>query len=71
MSNIYLGYYPNLSYFGPKLKFDHSHTAITRHKSNYHEPERSNPDRFFTSTADGRLAVNDDSTILTVGFGRR
>ncbi|KAF8815593.1 cytochrome P450 [Phlegmacium glaucopus] len=41
--------------------------AMTRDESKYHEPDRFNPDRFFTP--DGRL--NDDSTILTFGFGRR
>ncbi|KAF7346363.1 Cytochrome p450 [Mycena sanguinolenta] len=41
--------------------------AMTRDESIYLEPERFNPDRFFT--VDGRL--NDDDTILTFGFGRR
>ncbi|KAJ6508743.1 cytochrome P450 [Mycena sanguinolenta] len=41
--------------------------AMTRDESIYSEPERFNPDRFFT--ADGKL--NDDNTILTFGFGRR
>ncbi|KAJ6559149.1 cytochrome P450 [Mycena vulgaris] len=41
--------------------------AMTRDESIYPEPERFNPDRFFT--ADGRL--NDDDTVLAFGFGRR
>ncbi|KAF7346383.1 O-methylsterigmatocystin oxidoreductase [Mycena sanguinolenta] len=38
--------------------------AMTRDESIYSEPERFNPDRFFTP--DGEL--NDDNTILTFGF---
>ncbi|KAF7346397.1 O-methylsterigmatocystin oxidoreductase [Mycena sanguinolenta] len=41
--------------------------AMTRDESIYFEPERFNPDRFFT--ADGKL--NNDDTILAFGFGRR
>ncbi|KAF7346379.1 O-methylsterigmatocystin oxidoreductase [Mycena sanguinolenta] len=41
--------------------------AMTRDESIYLEPERFNPDRFFTE--DGKL--NDDDIILTFGFGRR
>ncbi|KAJ7032490.1 cytochrome P450 [Mycena alexandri] len=41
--------------------------AMTRDESIYPEPDRFNPDRFFT--AEGGL--NDDDTILTFGFGRR
>ncbi|KAJ6559091.1 cytochrome P450, partial [Mycena vulgaris] len=41
--------------------------AMTRDESIYPEPERFNPDRFFTM--DGRL--NDDDTVLAFGFGRR
>ncbi|KAF7364916.1 O-methylsterigmatocystin oxidoreductase [Mycena venus] len=41
--------------------------AMTRDESIYPEPDRFNPDRFFT--ADGTL--NDDDTVLTFGFGRR
>ncbi|KAF7365163.1 Cytochrome p450 [Mycena venus] len=41
--------------------------AMTRDESFYPEPERFNPDRFFT--ADGRL--DNDDTVLTFGFGRR
>ncbi|KAJ7259513.1 cytochrome P450 [Mycena haematopus] len=41
--------------------------AMTRDESIYPEPERFNPDRFFT--ADGRL--NDDDAVFTFGFGRR
>ncbi|KAF7357541.1 O-methylsterigmatocystin oxidoreductase [Mycena sanguinolenta] len=41
--------------------------AMTRDESIYHEPDRFNPDRFFT--ADGKL--NEDATILAFGFGRR
>ncbi|KAF7374526.1 O-methylsterigmatocystin oxidoreductase [Mycena sanguinolenta] len=41
--------------------------AMTRDKSIYPEPERFNPDRFFT--ADGKL--NDEDTVLAFGFGRR
>ncbi|KAF7374534.1 O-methylsterigmatocystin oxidoreductase [Mycena sanguinolenta] len=41
--------------------------AMTRDESIYSEPERFNPERFFT--ADGKL--NDDDTVLTFGFGRR
>jgi len=41
--------------------------AMTRNESIYPEPERFNPDRFFT--ADGKL--NDDDTVLAFGFGRR
>ncbi|KAJ6508849.1 cytochrome P450 [Mycena sanguinolenta] len=41
--------------------------AMTRNESIYPEPERFNPDRFFT--VDGKL--NDDDTILAFGFGRR
>ncbi|KAF7374571.1 O-methylsterigmatocystin oxidoreductase [Mycena sanguinolenta] len=41
--------------------------AMTRDESIYPEPERFNPDRFFT--ADGKL--NNDETVLTFGFGRR
>ncbi|KAF7324281.1 O-methylsterigmatocystin oxidoreductase [Mycena sanguinolenta] len=39
--------------------------AMTRDKSIYHEPDRFNPDRFFTE--DGKL--NDDDTILAFGCG--
>ncbi|KAF7374540.1 O-methylsterigmatocystin oxidoreductase [Mycena sanguinolenta] len=41
--------------------------AMTRDESIYPEPERFNPDRFFT--VDGKL--NDDNTVLAFGFGRR
>ncbi|KAJ7837671.1 cytochrome P450 [Mycena olivaceomarginata] len=41
--------------------------AMTRDESIYSEPNRFNPDRFFT--ADGKL--NDDDTVLAFGFGRR
>ncbi|KAF7357546.1 O-methylsterigmatocystin oxidoreductase [Mycena sanguinolenta] len=41
--------------------------AMTRDESIYHEPDRFNPDRFFT--VDGKL--NEDATILAFGFGRR
>ncbi|KAF7357531.1 Cytochrome p450 [Mycena sanguinolenta] len=41
--------------------------AMTRDESIYYEPDRFNPDRFFT--ADGQL--NEDATILTFGFGQR
>ncbi|KAF7357518.1 O-methylsterigmatocystin oxidoreductase [Mycena sanguinolenta] len=41
--------------------------AMTRDESIYHEPDRFNPDRFFT--ADGQL--KEDATILAFGFGRR
>ncbi|KAF7364917.1 O-methylsterigmatocystin oxidoreductase [Mycena venus] len=41
--------------------------AMTRDESIYPEPDRFNPDRFFT--ADGTL--NDDDTVLAFGFGRR
>ncbi|KAJ6466213.1 cytochrome P450 [Mycena sanguinolenta] len=41
--------------------------AMTHDGSIYHEPDRFNPDRFFT--ADGKL--NEDDTILTFGFGQR
>ncbi|KAJ7688801.1 cytochrome P450 [Mycena olivaceomarginata] len=41
--------------------------AMTRDESIYSEPDRFNPDRFFT--ADGKL--NSDDTVLSFGFGRR
>ncbi|KAF7357538.1 O-methylsterigmatocystin oxidoreductase [Mycena sanguinolenta] len=41
--------------------------AMTRDETIYHEPDRFNPDRFFT--ADGQL--NEDATVLAFGFGRR
>ncbi|KAF7357560.1 O-methylsterigmatocystin oxidoreductase [Mycena sanguinolenta] len=41
--------------------------AMTRDESIFHEPDRFNPDRFFT--ADGQLDEGD--TILAFGFGRR
>ncbi|KAF7357539.1 O-methylsterigmatocystin oxidoreductase [Mycena sanguinolenta] len=41
--------------------------AMTRDETIYHEPDRFNPNRFFT--ADGKL--NKDATILTFGFGPR
>ncbi|KAK7048352.1 O-methylsterigmatocystin oxidoreductase [Favolaschia claudopus] len=41
--------------------------AMTRDESVYSDPERFNPDRFFTP--DGKL--NDDDTVLSFGFGRR
>ncbi|KAF7346306.1 O-methylsterigmatocystin oxidoreductase [Mycena sanguinolenta] len=41
--------------------------AMTRDESVYPEPDRFNPDRFFT--ADGRL--KEDDTILAFGFGKR
>ncbi|KAF7346377.1 O-methylsterigmatocystin oxidoreductase [Mycena sanguinolenta] len=56
------------SYFIPKGATVLSNIwAMTRDESIYSEPERFNPDRFFTP--DGKL--NDDNTILTFGFGRR
>ncbi|KAJ7928115.1 cytochrome P450 [Mycena leptocephala] len=41
--------------------------AMTRNESIYPEPERFNPERFFT--VDGKL--NDDDMVLAFGFGRR
>ncbi|KAF7374578.1 O-methylsterigmatocystin oxidoreductase [Mycena sanguinolenta] len=41
--------------------------AMTRDESIYPEPERFNPDRFFTM--DGKL--KDEDTVLAFGFGRR
>ncbi|KAF7365142.1 O-methylsterigmatocystin oxidoreductase [Mycena venus] len=41
--------------------------AMTRDESFYPEPERFNPDRFFT--VDGKL--NNDDIVLAFGFGRR
>ncbi|KAF7357537.1 O-methylsterigmatocystin oxidoreductase [Mycena sanguinolenta] len=41
--------------------------AMTRNESIYHEPDRFDPGRFFTT--DGQL--NEDDTVLTFGFGRR
>ncbi|KAJ7259499.1 cytochrome P450 [Mycena haematopus] len=62
--DIYNGYFiPNGNFCLPNL----IHTAMTRDESIYPEPERFNPDRFFT--VDGKL--NDDNTVLTFGFGRR
>ncbi|KAJ6550445.1 cytochrome P450 [Mycena vulgaris] len=42
--------------------------AMTRDAPIYSEPNRFNPDRFFT--ADGKLN-DDDDTVLAFGFGRR
>ncbi|KAJ6508852.1 cytochrome P450 [Mycena sanguinolenta] len=50
-------------YFIPKG----SPLAMTRNETIYPEPERFNPDRFFT--ADGKL--KEDDTMLAFGFGRR
>ncbi|KAJ7366948.1 cytochrome P450 [Mycena albidolilacea] len=41
--------------------------AMTHDEAIYFEPDRFNPDRFFT--ADGKL--NSDDTVLAFGFGRR
>ncbi|KAJ6576429.1 cytochrome P450 [Mycena vulgaris] len=56
-------------YFIPKgaTVFSNIWWAMTHDESIYPEPERFNPDRFFT--ADGKL--NDDNTVLAFGFGRR
>ncbi|KAF7362823.1 O-methylsterigmatocystin oxidoreductase [Mycena venus] len=55
-------------YFIPKGAIVTSNIwAMTRDESIYSEPNRFNPDRFFT--AGGKL--NDDDNVLAFGFGRR
>ncbi|KAF7336262.1 O-methylsterigmatocystin oxidoreductase [Mycena venus] len=55
-------------YFIPKGAIVTSNIwAMTRDETIYPEPNRFNPDRFFTT--DGKL--NGDDTVLAFGFGRR
>ncbi|KAJ7175924.1 cytochrome P450 [Mycena filopes] len=67
--DIYRGYFipKGTTVVGEYMSSNQNPRAMTRDESVYPDPERFNPDRFFT--AEGKL--NEDDVGMAFGFGRR